>query len=199
MYEKLQLLKIRIVHHADTEKTLEHEMDQIHQNITHLYTALTLADNTLTQTHTILASIINQCSGSQNKQAIDTLTCKLHDVNRATVNCLPKISTNVSYISQTIERKRQQISINAKKINTLNMLTACLQHQAIMLALRDENTSSENDKNPFLVIANHVETLVNGMEEITKLSKNNASKMEKIATEVEQLSKMAQILTAKLC
>lgn len=195
---KLQGLKTRILQHANTEAALELEIENMQHAIAHLYTALTLADTTFTQTRAIITSIINQCRTHENKQTIDMLTCTLNDVDHATVNCLPKISTKVSYISQSIARKRQQISSNAEKIKTLKMLALTIQGQANTLALRTQHIPLNTGETSFFM-TNHIEALVNGIERVATLSQKNATKIEKIATKIEQLSQLTQVLSVKWC
>lgn len=198
LYEKLKLLKIRILHHADAEKKLHEHIEQIHSNIIHLCTALTLADRTLCQTQGIVSSIISQCSTQQNEKMMATLTCKLHDVNCSTRACLSKISLKIHHNAEAITLKRKQMSTNAASIQALNAFALDIHTHVNTLALNAQKNDKDERFPSFLHLVSLIESLVNGIEYITHLSLNNASKMETITTKMEALKKTSERLSLAL-
>jgi len=184
-----------------TEIELAQSLNQLSTDAEQVRSVLTVISDIADQTNLLaLNAAIEAARAGEHGRGFAVVADEVRKLAERTQKSLIEINATINVIVQSIVNSSEQMGHNSKKIEELSTTA-----QEVESRLRESFTiidtvtkTTENTVNNYLKTGSDVDSIINKIDEINKISSQNSRSVEEIAGAAEHLSRMTENLNHKL-
>ena len=184
-----------------TEIELAQKLNQLSADAEQVKNVLTVISDIADQTNLLaLNAAIEAARAGEHGRGFAVVADEVRKLAERTQKSLVEINATINVIVQSIVNSSEQMSDNSKKVEALATTAKIVENtlQESFMIINEATKITENTVNSYLQTGDEIETIINKIGEINKISTQNSRSVEEIAGAADHLSKMTENLNHKL-
>ena len=201
MTSKIDILQTAMQETMQSELSLQSKLSQASQNANEVKSVLEVIRDIADQTNLLaLNAAIEAARAGEHGRGFAVVADEVRALAERTQKSLGEIDATTNLVVQSVMESSEEINANAKKVEDLTTITGELQEviSNVVNVLASAINSAGKSVDDYVQTSNKINNIVVEIENVNKLTSQNARSIEEMSSATDQLNHMSEKLNNEL-